>query len=301
VTHAPSRGETILVGGREIRQRPLSPIERRRRFLTSVGTHSMLIATSAMFLLPMVFVAATALMTDAQSLTPAIWPRPFRWNNFADVFDRIPLLRYTWNTTQIAVLSTVGVVVSCVPVAYALSRMRWRGRQVAFILVLATLMLPVQVTIVPLYVIFVRLDWIDTLRPLIIPSFFGDAFSIFLLRQFFLTIPDELSDAARVDGASEFQIMTRVIVPLAKPAIAAVALFNFLFQWNDFFGPLLYVIGNPKLWTLGIGLSEFRTMHHVEWNLTMAAALLFMLPVIVLFFLAQRVFVEGVTLTGVKG
>lgn len=267
----------------------------------SVGTHSMLIATATMFLMPMVFVIATAIMTDKQSLTPSIWPRPFRWGNFADVFNRIPLLRYTWNTTQIAVLSTVGVVLSSVPPAYALSRMRWRGRQVLFLVVLATLMLPFQVTIVPLYVIFTRLHWIDTMRPLIVPSFLGDAFSIFLLRQFFLTIPEELSDAARVDGGSEFQIMTRVCIPLAKPAIAAVALFNFLYNWNDFFGPLLYLINNERLWTLGIGLSEFRTMHHVEWNLTMAASVLFMLPVIVLFFLAQRVFIEGVTLTGVKG
>jgi len=291
----------VRLPGREITPRPLPEAERRRRFLSSVGTHAMLIAASMMFLLPMVFVVATALMTDRQSLTPSIVPRPFVWSNFVDVFDRIALVRYTWNTTQIAVLSTVGVVLSSVPVAYALSRMRWRGRQTAFVLVLATLMLPFQVTIVPLYVIFVRLDWINTLRPLIVPSFFGDAFSIFLLRQFFLTIPEELSDAARVDGGSEFQIMTRVIVPLAKPAIAAVALFNFLYNWNDFFGPLLYLIGNNKLWTLGLALSEFRTMHHVEWNLTMSASLLFMLPVIILFFLAQRVFVEGVTLTGVKG
>lgn len=261
----------------------------------------MLIATSMMFLLPMVFVLATALMTDRQSLTREIWPRPFQFGNFADVFDRIDLIRFTWNTTQIAVLSTVGIVVSSIPVAYALSRMRWRGRQVVFLLVLATLMLPFQVTVVPLYVVFVRLHWINTLRPLIVPSFFGDAFSIFLLRQFFLTVPEELSDAARVDGASEWQIMTRVVVPLAKPAIAAIALFNFLYNWNDFFGPLLYLGTNPKLYTLGLALSEFRTMHHVEWNLTMAASILFMLPVIVLFFLAQRVFVEGVTLTGVKG
>jgi multiple sugar transport system permease protein len=281
--------------------RPISAAEKRRRLLSSLATHSMLMVTSIMFLLPMVFVITTGLMTDKQSLTREIWPRPFQWGNFVDVFDRIDLLRYTWNTTVIAVLSTVGVVVSCVPVAYALSRMQWRGRQTAFILVLATLMLPFQVTVVPLYVIFVRLGWINTLLPLIVPSFFGDAFSIFLLRQFFLTIPDEMSDAARVDGASEWQIMTRVIVPLAKPAIAAVALFNFLYNWNDFFGPLLYLVGNRNLWTLGLALSEFRTLHHVEWNLTMAAAMLFMLPVIVLFFLAQRVFVEGVTLTGVKG
>jgi multiple sugar transport system permease protein len=281
--------------------RPLPVAERRRRTLTSLATHSMLIAVSLMFLLPFVFVVTTALMTDHQSLTRNIWPDPFVWRNFIDVFERIDLWRYTMNTTIIAVLSTVGIVVSCVPVAYALSRMQWRGRQASFILVLATLMLPFQVTVIPLYVIFVRLGWINTLAPLIVPSFFGDAFSIFLLRQFFLTIPDEMSDAARVDGASEWQIMTRVIVPLAKPAIAAVALFNFLYNWNDFFGPLLYVVGNSKLWTLGLALSEFRTMHHVEWNLTMAASMLFMLPVIVIFFLAQRVFVEGVTLTGVKG
>jgi multiple sugar transport system permease protein len=198
----------------------------------------MLIAGSAMFLLPMVFVVTTALMTDQQSLTRRIWPEPFVWSNFLDVFQRIELWRYTINTTLIATLSTFGVVLSSVPVAYALSRMNWRGRQATFILVLATLMLPFQVTIVPLYVIFVRLDWINTLLPLIVPAFFGDAFSIFLLRQFFLTVPEELSDAARVDGATEWQIMTRVIVPLAKPAIAAVALFNFLYNWNDFFGPL---------------------------------------------------------------
>src|SRR5581483_8370374 len=217
-----------------------------------------------------------SLMTDHQSLTRELWPRPFEWGNFAKVFARIDLLRFTWNTTQIAVLSTVGVVVSSIPVAYALSRMRWRGRQAAFLLVLATLMLPFQVTVVPLYVIFVRLHWIGSLKPLIVPSFFGDAFSIFLLRQFFLTIPDELSDAARVDGASEWQIMTRVIVPLAKPAIAAIALFNFLYNGT-----------NKQLYTLSLALSEFRTVHHVEWNLTMAASLLFMLPVIVIFFLAQ--------------
>jgi multiple sugar transport system permease protein len=157
------------------------------------------------------------------------------------------------------------------------------------------------VTIVPLYIMWVRVHLIGHLTPLILPSFLGDAFSIFLLRQFVMTIPEELSDAARVDGASAYQIMMRVIVPLAKPAIAAIALFNFLYNWNDFFGPLLYLIQEPKLWTLSVGLSQFKQLHAVQWNLTMAASTLFMLPVIVLFFLAQRVFIEGVTLTGVKG
>ena len=269
--------------------------------LLAVGDHALLVAFAAMFGMPLVFVILTALMTRDQALSANVWPNTWQWSNFARVFRAIPLIRYTWNTTQIAVLSTVGVVVSCVPVAYALSRMRWRGRQVAFLVILATLMLPFQVTVVPLYIIFVRLHWIPSLKPLVVPAFFGDAFSIFLLRQFFMTIPEELSDAARVDGAGEFQIMMKVIVPLAKPAIAAVALFNFLYNWNDFFGPLLYLGNEPKLWTLAIGLAQFRMLHAVEWNLMMAASVLFLVPVMVLFFLAQRLFVEGVTLTGVKG
>jgi multiple sugar transport system permease protein len=274
---------------------------RRRRFLTEVGNHAMLIAVSVMFLLPILFIALTALMTDTQARTANVWPSPFRWSNFVDVFERIPLVKYTLNTVTIASLATLGIVLSCIPVACALSRMCWRGREAAFIVVLSTLMLPVQVTIVPLYILFVRFGWVGTMKPLIVPLFFGDAFTIFLLRQFFLTIPSELSDAARVDGASEFQIMTRVIVPLAKPAIAAVALFQFLYSWNDFFSPLLYLISNPDLWTLSVGLSEFKGQFHVEWNLMMAASILFVLPVIVLFFLAQRAFIEGVTLTGTKG
>jgi multiple sugar transport system permease protein len=274
---------------------------RRRRVLIEIGNHAMLIAASAVFLTPFVFIVLTSLMTDDQALTPAIWPRPFRFSNYSDVFTQIPLLRYTWNTWVIASLSTVGVVVSCVPVAYALSRLRWRGRQVAFLLVLSTIMLPFQVTVVPLYVIFTRFGWIGSMKPLIVPLFFGDAFSIFLLRQFFLTIPEELLDAARVDGANEFRVMASVVVPLAKPAIAAVALFQFLYAWNDFFAPLLYLVENKDLWTLSLGLSDFRGQFHTQWNLTMAASVLFMLPVILLFFAAQRVFVEGVTLTGVKG
>jgi multiple sugar transport system permease protein len=284
-----------------VEQRRLPSGVRRRRFLIEVANHTVLIAVSAVFMLPILFIVLTSLMTDGQALTPAMWPRPFRWDNYPEVFRQIPLIRYTWNTFQIAVASTFAVIVSCVPVAYALSRIRWRGRQAAFLLVLSTMMLPFQATVIPLYIIFVRFGWIPSMKPLIVPLFFGDAFSIFLLRQFFLSIPDELSDAARVDGASELQILLRVIVPLAKPAIAAVGLFQFLYSWNDFFSPLLYLIEKPNLWTLSIGLSQFRALHHVDWNLTMAASVMFMLPVIILFFLAQRVFIEGVTLTGVKG
>jgi multiple sugar transport system permease protein len=274
---------------------------RRRRLLYAIGRHSLLIALPLAFVLPFVFVLLTALMSSDQALSHRLIPHPFEWGNFAQVFHEVPIWRYVWNTTQIAVLATVGVILSCIPVAYALARMRWRGRQAVFVLVLATMMLPFQITIIPLYVIFTQLGWIGTLKPMIVPSFFGDAFSIFLLRQFFMTIPQEFSDAARVDGANELQIMLRVIVPLAKPAIAAVGLFSFIYNWNDFFAPLIFVGDNPNAWTMGIGLFEFRGLHHVQWNLMMAASVLFMIPTMVIFFLAQRVFIEGVTLTGVKG
>jgi multiple sugar transport system permease protein len=282
------------------RRRPPASI-RRQRFLIAVADHSLLIAASIMFLAPFAFIALTALMTNEQALSPRLWPEPFRWSNFVDVFETAPIWRYAANTMLYAGLATIGVLVSSIPVAYALSRLRWRGRDVVFVLVLVALMLPVQVTIIPIYVLFAKLHLVGSLWPLIIPNFLGDAFSIFLLRQFFLTIPEEYVDAARVDGCGELRILCSVFLRLAKPAIAAVALFQFLYCFNDFFGPLLYTSENSDNWTLSLGLSQFRTIYQVEWNLTMAATLMFMAPVIVLFFLAQRAFVEGVTLTGVKG
>jgi multiple sugar transport system permease protein len=270
-----------------------------------VANHTVAITLSAMFILPFLFILLTSVMTRQQALSSRLWPDPFQFSNYRQIFDLIPMLRYAYNTFLYAALSSLGVVLSSVPVAYALARLKWRGRNAVFVLVLATLMLPAQVTSVPLYIIFVRLHWIGSLKPLIVPAFLGDAFSIFLLRQFFLTIPQELSDAARVDGAGEFRILTRVIVPLAKPAIAAVALFQFLFAWNDFFYPLLYAGNSRNSITLAVGLTQLQSsvlVHYgVVWNVLMAGSVLFMLPVIVIFFFAQRVFIEGVTLTGVKG
>ena len=282
------------------RRRPPARV-RRRRFLETVATHSLLIAAAIAFLVPFVFILLTSLMTNEQALSTHIWPHPFRFQNYVDVFTKAPLWRWTLNTLLYSTLATIGVVVSSIPVAYALSRIRWRGREVAFIVVLIALMLPPQVSVVPLYVMWAKLHLVGTLWPLIIPNWFGDAFSIFLLRQFFLTIPEEYLDAARVDGCGELRILATVVTRLAKPAIAAVALFSFLYTFNDFFLPLLYVGENSNNWVLSIGLAQFRSYHQVQWNLTMAATLIVMLPVIVLFFLAQRVFVEGVTLTGVKG
>ena len=293
---------------------------RRHRVLVTVANHAVLIAVSLMFLLPILFIVLTALMTDQQAMTTHLIPRPWMWSNFKAVFKQIDLLRYTWNTFLYAGLCTVGVVVSCITVAYAFARIHWRGRNLVFLLVLSTLMLPQQITTVPLFVVWARdlptwiswvtshvglgavhMQFVGTLKPLIIPAFFSDAFSVFLLRQFFMTIPDELCDAVRVDGGGHWQILRRVVIPLSKPAIMAIALFQFIYSWNDFYGPLVYLGQNPQAQTLSLALSNFRGMHHVQWNLTMAATMVFMIPVVIIFFLAQRVFIEGITLTGVKG
>jgi multiple sugar transport system permease protein len=273
---------------------------RREKVLTVVAERSLLIVLAIMFLAPLIFVLLTSFMTTDQAAGPKLWPSPLHPANFVDVFSQSGLVRATINTVIYAGLSTIGVVISSLPVAYALSRLQWRGRSATFIVVLATMMLPAQVTAVPLYVMWAKLHLVGTLAPLIIPNFFGDAFSIFLLRQFLLTIPQEYVDAARVDGAGEWRILMKIVVPLARPAIAAVALFSFLYAWNDFFGPLLYAGENAHSWTVSVALSNLRGQHHVQWNLTMAATVLFMLPVIALFFAAQKVFVQGVTLTGVK-
>jgi multiple sugar transport system permease protein len=270
-------------------------------FLHMVGNHSLLIGLSAIFILPLYLVVVISLMSKGQAETRALWPTPFVWHNYVEVFTAVPFLKWTLNTLFVSIMGTIGTVVSSVPPAYVLSRLQWKGRQVTFIIILSTMMLPGQVTMIPVYIIFSRLNWIPSFLPLIVPSFFASAFSIFLLRQFFTSIPDEISDAARIDGCSEFKLMMRIIVPLAKPAISAIALFAFLGSWNDFFGPLLYIVENENLWTLGIGLNAFQGEHHVDTNMMMTASALFMAPVIIIFFFSQKVFIEGVTLTGVKG
>ena len=271
---------------------------RRRSLLLFAADHAVMLGVATIFLAPFVVVVLTSLMTNGQALSSRLWPHPFRWSNFHDALRVAPLFRYGWNTLQVALLSTAGVVLSSVPVAYALSKLRWRGRTGTLLVILATYMLPVQVVVVPTYIVFAKLHWIGTLKPLIVPTFFGDAFSIFLLRQYFLLIPNEVLDAARVEGAGELSVLTRVVAPLARPAIVAVALFNFIYAWNDFFLPLLYVGENPKLWTLSLGLSEFRTLHGADWNLMMTASTLITLPMIVVFLLAQRALVQGIALRG---
>jgi len=204
------------------------------------------------------------------------------------------------NTLMVSGLTIVGMVLSCSLIAYGFSRVRWPGRDWVFLAYLSTIMLPAQVTMIPLYIVFRRLGWVGTYLPLIIPAFFGNALYVFLLRQFFMTIPNELSDAARIDGASELGIFTRIMLPLLKPALATVALFTFVGTYRDFLGPLIYLT-NQEQWTISLGLKMFQNMYGAQWQLMMAASALTMLPMIILFMLTQRTFIEGITLTGIKG
>ncbi|MFD8154194.1 carbohydrate ABC transporter permease [Streptomyces sp. NPDC059720] len=295
----------VLERPRESAAPPPSPAARtarRRVLLEWIAVHSLGIAAALLFTLPFVFVLLTSLMSDAQALSRDLVPRTWEWGNYTRVLDTPGFLTWWRNTLLYAGLGTVLTVVSSIPVAYALATFRFRGRNAALMLVISMMMLPPQVVVIPMYLFWAKqLDLSGTLWPLIVPMAFGDAFSIFLLRQFLTTIPDEYLDAARVDGCGELRTLLRVVLPMARPGIAAVALFQFFYAWNDYFGPQIYASENPGAWTLSYGLESFKGAHHTDWNLTMAATVLVMAPVILVFFLAQKAFVEGVTLTGVKG
>jgi ABC-type glycerol-3-phosphate transport system permease component len=230
---------------------------------------------------------------------PIWWPSPPRWQNYVEALTKLPFQRYAVNTLIIAVFSVVGYTLSCTVVAYGFARLRAPGKNTLFVLMLATLMLPYPVVMIPQYVIFSELDLVNTFWPLILPAFLGSPFYIFLLRQFFMQIPPDLEDAARIDGANLGQILWYIMLPLARPAMATVAIFSFQFAWNDFLAPLIYLQDQSK-YTLMLGLSFFRSSFQVNWAYLMAASLTVALPVIILFFLAQREFVEGITLGGIK-
>ncbi|MBL1112579.1 carbohydrate ABC transporter permease [Streptomyces sp. 110] len=279
-----------------------APAARRRAALHWIAVHTVAIAAALFFILPFVFVFLTSVMSDGQALSGDLWPTEWNWSNYADVFNTPGFLDWWRNSLMYAGLGTLFTVCSSIPVAYALAKFRFRGRRTAMILVISTMMLPPQVIVIPMYLVWAQqLHLSGSLWPLIIPMAFGDAYSIFLLRQFLLTIPREYLESAKVDGSGEFGTLLRIVIPMAKPGIAAVALFQFFYCWNDYFGPQIYASQNPGAWTLSYGLESFKTAHSVNWNLTMAATLLVMAPVIIVFFFAQKAFVEGVTLTGVKG
>lgn len=277
-------------------------MKRDARLAKTIASHAALILLGALFFLPFYWLVLTSLKSDAEVFKmPPVWvPEKLLWENFGRSVTYIPFFLYLKNTLVICGLSVAGTVLSSSLVAYSFSRIQWPGRDALFGVLLATMMLPGQVTLIPVFAIFRALGWIDTIKPLVVPHFLGTAFYIFMLRQFFLTIPLELSDAARIDGCSEWGIYQRVILPLARPALATVGLFTFINAWNDFLGPLIYLNDERKA-TLSLGLQQFVSQHGAEWSLLMAASTLMTLPIILLFFFAQRTFIQGIALTGVKG
>lgn len=270
--------------------------------LPTAGGYFLAVAVGALFLLPLLWMISSSLKPSYQVLEyPPRWlPSPIQWSNFPEALTYVPFGRYMLNTLFIAVWVITGHLLSCTLVAYGFARLQAPGKNLLFLVLLATMMLPYPVTMIPIYIGFNRLGWVNSFLPLIVPAFFGSPFYIFLLRQFFLTLPPELEDAARVDGANALQILWHIILPISRPALATVAIFTFQGVWNEFLAPLIYLHDQSK-YTVALGLNFFRSCYDVQWSLLMAASLVTMLPVIVIFFLAQRMFIEGIQLTGVKG
>ncbi|MBC7320187.1 carbohydrate ABC transporter permease [bacterium] len=271
--------------------------------MTKVIGRLVLVLISIVFLVPIFWMFTTSIkdMSEVMTYPPIWWPNPPKWHNYVEAVNYIPFGRYTLNTLIITVGNIAGVLFSAPLVAYSISRIKWKGRNILFMIILSTVLIPFPVIMIPVFIIFARLGWINTFRPLIIPAFFGGgAFNIFLLRQFFMTIPEELSDAARIDGASEFGIYSKIMLPLIKPILIVISLFTFLGAWNDFMGPLIYLQNEAK-YTLALGLQMYRSTNYVEWPLLMAAATIVVIPTIIAFYFTQNTIVESVTLTGLKG
>lgn len=295
--------------------------------LQSLLYHILLVALAAVFILPFFWILQTSIKTDDQifSIPPKLipvstsaeeyradleagnlsdfeekWGYGITWNNYRRAFTEFPFFRYLLNTTIIVVFSVLGNIFSCAIVAYSFACLRWPDRDLIFVAVIATMLLPYQVTLIPVFMLFRELGWIDTLLPLIVPQFLAPPFFVFLLRQFFITIPMEMLEAGRIDGASEWRILVRIVMPLSKPALLTVAIFSAMFAWNDFLGPLIY-LNSEESKTLAVGLQSMVSRYGTEWGLLMAAGTVMIIPVLILFFFAQRYFIEGIALTGTKG
>jgi multiple sugar transport system permease protein len=262
-----------------------------------------LLAISIVFLLPFVWMIRSALMSLSQIFVmPPIWiPNPIKWDNFSRALTILPFSKFFVNTVIIVVLSMVGTVLSSTIAAFGFSRIEWKGRNLIFMILLSGMMLPGAVTLIPTFIGWKVLGFYDTYFPLIVPAFFGGGiFNIFLLRQFYMGIPRDFDEAAVIDGASFFQIYYRLILPLSRSAVIVVSLFTFLGVWNDFFGPLIYLKSAEK-YTLALGLQMFQGAYSSQWDLLMAASMTVILPCVVVFLVGQRYFLEGITLTGLKG
>jgi multiple sugar transport system permease protein len=262
----------------------------------------MLLLGTVFFVMPLVFMLSTSLKATRQiAKFPPQWiPNPWIWRNYSDVFHYAPMHKYLLNTLIIVIPSIFGAVITSSLAAYAFARLRAPGKRAIFMVLLSTMMLPGAVRMIPTYILFAKLDWVGTFKPLTIPALTGSAFSIFMLRQFFMTIPMDLEDAAKIDGCSRLQTWFTIILPLAKPALATVTVFAFMAAWNDYMGPLIY-LSNKRQYTLSLGLQVFSRSFGSEWGMLMAASTMMVAPIILLFFFAQKNFVQGITTTGLKG
>ncbi len=263
-----------------------------------------LVLAGICFIAPFAWMISTSLkpLQETMSIPPRWLPSKFQWNNYREAIEAMGYFwRYTANTVYLCFLTVTGTVMSSALAAYGFSRIEWKGRDKVFLVLLATMMIPFPVTMVPVYSLFKNLHWIGSFKPLWVPSFFAGAFNVFLLRQFFLTLPHDISESARIDGCNEFQIFYKIILPLAKPALLCVALFQFMATWNDFMGPLIY-LNDQKDFTLALGLQSFQSQQGgTPWHYLMAASTLIVLPVLVLFFFTQKSFIQGIATTGGKG
>ncbi|MCY3918157.1 MAG: carbohydrate ABC transporter permease [Chloroflexi bacterium] len=278
-------------------------IGNKRANVNNIVSFVLLVGLSAAFILPLFWMITTSLKPiDQLLLDPPVWiPRPLEFDNYPKALEAQPFLQYLGNSLQIAVAAVIGAIVSNSLVAYGFSRVEWRGRDAVFVLVLSTLMLPYHVVMIPLFVSFSKIGWVNTWLPLIAPAWLGHPFFIFMLRQFMLGIPKELSEATRIDGGSEWILLTRVILPLCKPALATVALFQFIWSWNDFIGPLIY-LNDRSLYPMSLGLALYHNSQGItDFSILMAASTMAVVPIIIIFFLMQRVFIQGISLTGLKG
>ena len=272
------------------------------RVVARVLIYTILTLGAILVMVPFAWTLSTSLKSDKQVLEyPPSWiPDPPIWYNYVEIFEARPFLLWYRNSLFIAAVSLFGEVLASAVVAYGFARLRFRGRDTLFFVLLSTMMVPSHLLIVPRFVMFKVLDWLNTFRPLTIPAFFGSAFSIFLLRQYYMTIPLDLDDAAKIDGAGYVQIFWRIILPLARPALGAVAIFQFMASWRDFTGPLIY-LSSEKKYTLPLGLYTYQADYFPEWNLFMAASVIAMILPIVIFFIAQRHFIGGLALVGTGG
>lgn len=284
------------------RPRELATTEAKppRRWAANWWLYPALIALSILFLIPFAWLVLTSLKPTNELFSGSLLPTRFTLENYQSVLANSPVVRWFANTLFVSVLAVISVAFSSALVAYGFARLRFRGRNLLFALVIATYMLPIGVTLIPTFLIWNQLNAVGTFFPLWAGNLFGSAFYIFMLRQFLLTIPQDLADAARVDGAGYFRIFWDVMLPLVRPALVAVAIFEFQAKWNDLLTPLIY-LNRPAMYTMALGLTSFKTEFEMQWGVWMAASVIFTLPMILLFFLAQRFFVEGVAMTGIKG